>query len=424
MKWWNLKTIRVMVGLMVIFAFALGSFPALANVTIRVWKGPHTGDDAAVFADVIAAFEADHPGVKIKYTPTPWDTIIEKYTTAFAAGNPPDIFYGFTGGYVDSVVPMCYDFREIYTEEELEFIKKGIADSLLMETTVNGKLIAIPYFVAGASFVYNKDLLEEGGFNMPPDTLEEQLEYARALTKDLDGDGTIDQYGYGQLSYETAEAKPEFFLFAYGCNLMNENMDDIDCDREEGLEAFKYIDQLWNIDKSAVPIGLYPGTTMTDAFFDSKFVMWNTHNQIVANLKDYPDFNLGVALMPKGPGENLAGGRGTYAGSGFWCIPEDTKYLELAKEFVLYLYKPEYQIPITKVFGFMSASTELEVELDPIVADFAKSILNYGVPYRFSPRVNEVKESVWNAMRALQSGAIGPEEAWRQAVENGRAAFE
>jgi ABC-type glycerol-3-phosphate transport system substrate-binding protein len=141
-------------------------------------------------------------------------------------------------------------------------------------------------------------------------------------------------------------------------------------------------------------------------------------------LADYPDFNIGVAKMPRGPGTNLADGRGTYAGSGFWCIAESTKNLELAKDFVLKLYDPMYQKEIAKAFGFVPSNTDIKMEMDPIGKAFADVSLNYGVPYRFGPHVNEVKEAVWRAMQALQSGAVGPMEAWEQAVSEGEAALQ
>jgi ABC-type glycerol-3-phosphate transport system substrate-binding protein len=426
MKKRRVLTVSIIVAVLILsFVLILaGSGKKEEGGVIRVWKGPHTGDDAAVFADVIAAFEAENPGATVEYTPTPWDTIIEKYTTSFASGNPPDIIYAFTGGYVDGVVGQCYDLREIYDDEGFAYLKKGVADSLLSETTVDGKLVAIPYFTAGASFVYNIDLLKEAGFDRPPDTVEELVEYARAMTKDIDGDGKIDQYGYGQLSYDTAEAKPEFFLFAFGFDLFNSDMSSIGYESRGALDAFKLIDRLWNKDQSAVPIGLYPGTTMTDAFFDNKFAMWVTHNQIVAHLADNPGFNMGVSQLPQGPGKGFAGGRGTYAGSGFWCIAEATKHLELAKNFVSKLYDPKYQKPIAMAFGFIPSNTNIKMDLEPIPKAFADVSLNYGVPYRFGPHVNEVKEAVWRAMQALQSGAVGPEAAWDQAVSEGKAALQ
>jgi len=413
----------IAVSFVVVFAAGNGG-KTEKEAVIRVWKGPHTPDDNAVFADVIAAFEEENPGATVEYTPTPWDTIIEKYTTAFASGNPPDIIYAFTGGYVDGVVGHCYDIRDIFDDEEFAYLNKGVADSLLGETTVDGKLIAIPYFTAGAAFVYNIDLLNEAGFDRPPDTVEELVAYAKALTKDFNGDGKIDQYGYGQLSYDTAEAKPEFFLFDYGYNLFNEDMSGIGYSDSGALDAFKLIDRLWNVDKTAVPIGLYPGTTMTDAFFDNKFAMWVTHNQIVAHLENYPDFNMGVAKMPQGPGTNLADGRGTYAGSGFWCIAEATKHLELSKKLVSKFYDPMYQKEIAKAFGFVPSNTDIKMEMDPIGKAFADVSLNYGVPYRFGAHVNEVKEAVWRAMQALQSGAVGPRDAWEQAVSEGESALQ
>jgi multiple sugar transport system substrate-binding protein len=394
------------------------------EILITIWKGPNTDHDPEIYADVIGAFEAKHPGVNVELIPTPWASIAEKYGTAFAAKTNPDIIYGFTGGYVDAVMPMVYDYREIFTERELKFMTTGVAESMLLEsTTADGRLVGIPFYAAPQSLTWNMDLLAEEGFDRPPDTLEEMLEYAKALTKDLDGDGKIDQWGWGQLSYDVAEQKPEHFLYQFGATLMNDTLDDVGYDNEAGLDAFKYIDRLWNVEKVAVPIGLYPGTTMIDAFFDGVYAMLQAPGQIVTNLKDYPEFNLMAGPMPQGPQVRFAGGRGTYAGSGFWCIAKNTKNLELVKEYVKMLYDPKFSVPIARETGFFPVNSEVTIELEPISQGYFES-LKFGVPYRFSPHVQEVKEAVWDAMQALQAGAVDPEEAWEQAVENGRAAFD
>jgi len=398
---------------------------ASEEVVIRIWKGPHAAEEREkIFNDLIDAFEADHPGVTIEFTNTPWDTMIEKYTTAFASGNPPDIFYSFTGGYVDSVMPQCVDYREAFSDEELDFILKGIPENLLAEFTIGDKLLGAPWLTIGNTLVYNIDMLQEAGYDAPPQTWEEQLEYCIALTNDIDNDGNIDQYGYGQLTYDTAEAKPEYFLYEAGFELFNKDMSGIDYDDEGAIAAFEYIDQLWNIEKVAVPVGLYPGTTMIDAFFDGKFAMWQCHAQINVVAREHPDFNMGVSLMPAGPGTDLLDGRGTYVGQGAWTIAQDTKNLDIVKEFLMYFYDPEYLIPILERFGFTASRADVTPDLDQVVLDFAESYVNYGIPYRFGTEVNEVKESVWNAMQSLQSGAIGPDDAWMEAVENGNAAFE
>ncbi len=396
---------------------------AAEEIIINVWKGPNTDHDPEIFAPVIAAFEADHPGVKVVITPTPWDTIAEKYSTAFASGNPPDVIYSFTGGYVDAVVPSCYDLKEIYSEEDFAFMTTGVSDSLMLEGTLNdGKLIGIPCYGGGATLVWNIDLLTQAGFTKPPDTLEELREYAKALTK-TEG-GKVVQYGWGELSPDTAEQKPEHFLYEYGVTLLNETLDGIGYDNEEGLNAFKFIDTLWNVDKTAVPIGLYPGTTMYDAFFDGKYAMIQAPGQISTFIPEGKTFNMMAAAMPKGPGVNLAEGRGTYAGSAMWSIAEQTKNLEVVKEFVKLLYDPKYNVELALTFNAFPCNSKAEVgELTPFQQGMREA-LKYGVSYRFSPVINEVKNAVWKAMEALQAGSIGPEEAWQQAVENGNAAFE
>jgi len=125
-----MKKTRIILTLMMIF-FLLFSFhmlfaageegaPPGEEILITIWKGPNTDHDPEIYADVIGAFEAKHPGVNVELIPTPWASIAEKYGTAFAAGTNPDIIYGFTGGYVDAVMPKCHDYREIFTKKELD----------------------------------------------------------------------------------------------------------------------------------------------------------------------------------------------------------------------------------------------------------------------------------------------------------------
>ncbi|MCL4385732.1 MAG: sugar ABC transporter substrate-binding protein [Cyanobacteria bacterium] len=393
--------------------------------TIVIWKGPHADKERETkFNEVIDAFEKDNPGVKIDFVNTPWDSIVEKYTTAFASGNPPDIFYSFTGGYVDGVIDKCLDFKEIFTPEELAFITKGIPENLLAEFTVGGKLIGVPWTTIGNTLVYNEKMLSDAGFTSPPKTWDEQLEMCKKLTKDTNGDGKPEVYGYGQLSYDTAEAKPEYFLYEAGVTLFNDDMTGIGYDKDQAKAAFEYIDKLWNKEKVAVPIGLYPGTTMIDAFFDGKFAMWQCHSQINVAWKNHPDFKMAAAPMPAGPGTNLNEGKGTYSGSGAWSIAKDTKNLEAVKKFLMYFYDPKYLTTVLNNFGFTPSRTDLNMELDPFIKTMADSYLKYGITYKFGSQVNEVKEAVWDAIRSLQSGAISPEDAYKQAVENGKAAFE
>lgn len=63
---------------------------------------------------------------------------------------------------------------------------------------VDGKWYAIPMLVyTGAAVYYDRDLLQDMGLDDPhPDwTVDEFIAYGQRLTRDIDGDGTVDQWG-------------------------------------------------------------------------------------------------------------------------------------------------------------------------------------------------------------------------------------
>ena len=73
--------------------------------------------------------------------------------------------------------------------------------------TYDGKIWGIPWYVNTLNLLCNWSLFEAEGITEPPKTWEEFFEYAQRLTKDTDGDGKIDQWGFhlGRYSQEKRE---------------------------------------------------------------------------------------------------------------------------------------------------------------------------------------------------------------------------
>lgn len=71
--------------------------------------------------------------------------------------------------------------------------------NLLKMSEFKGQLVAIPWFTDCRALFYRKDLLAAEGIPEPTTswTWDQFLTYAKKLTKDLNGDGIIDQYGFG-----------------------------------------------------------------------------------------------------------------------------------------------------------------------------------------------------------------------------------
>ena len=398
-------------------------------VTIRVWKGIHVEDEGWVnFPEWLGDFEEKYPWVTIEWTGVAWADMRTLMNTAFAAGEPPDVFYSFTGGYVDEVMQFCHDFKEIYTEEEYAEITKGLTDEMLADFVVDGKQVGIPFFGGPNFFVWNKDMFERAGLDpdTPPDTWEELITFAKALTIDTDGDGKIDQWGFGQRSYESGAAKPEQFLWQAGFNLLNDDRTDIGYDDEGAIAAFEMVEKLWQIEKVAVPLGLYPGDTIQNAFFEERFAMWMHGTGVFRQMeKDGIELNIDGGPFPAGPGTHFAGGRGAPAGWGCWSIAEDTKHLELVKEFVYDFLSDPVKIGLSaNRMMAVPASSEAVFNADTIALIRSFENAKYGVGYPYGLVINEVLEAINNAFQAVQLGQLDARSAWEQAVEEGRRAFQ
>jgi multiple sugar transport system substrate-binding protein len=82
----------------------------------------------------------------------------------------------------------------------------------------DGKLIGLPIVADVEILVYNKKMFEEAGIKEPPKTWDEVVQVGKKLTKDTDGDGRIDQYGFGLMGGRGPQAAGTFtnLYYAHG----------------------------------------------------------------------------------------------------------------------------------------------------------------------------------------------------------------
>lgn len=160
------------------------------------------GDAAekAAYERLVAEFRQRHPNIDVTLIHIPGQSDYRKRLGVdFAAGTPADIvllnyrrYAAFAakgaleplGPYLDqSTLLSPGDF---YTEAMTPFIWQGV-------------LMCIPQNLSSLVVYYNRDLFRAAGLPDPsPDwTWDEFLQTAQRLTRDPDGDGTIDQYGLG-----------------------------------------------------------------------------------------------------------------------------------------------------------------------------------------------------------------------------------
>jgi len=167
-------------------------------VTIKVMTF-FTIDTPEIEKAVVASFEADHPNIKIELEMLPFSDYFTKLKTVIAGGKAPD------------VVAMNFEnlqqFAALGALAELDpFIEAdGYDMSQYYDTTVGmhqyqGKQFGLPATFSTVPLFINKTLFDEAGVSYPDGTWtwDQLIDAGKKLTKDQDGDGIVDVYGYAQ----------------------------------------------------------------------------------------------------------------------------------------------------------------------------------------------------------------------------------
>jgi multiple sugar transport system substrate-binding protein len=178
---------------MSILLFASVSIAATPKITLEFpsWQAIEPGF-SDWWKELIAEFESTHPGVTIKLDQIPITRYVDTLVTRFAAGNPPDIVHIPTrnasilinNGWLEPLQNrLGPDFRDAWTP-------------LQSYLELNGDTYGVLLLGFGYVLYYNEKMFDDAGISIPK-TADELMNTAKALTRDTDGDGIIDQYGVG-----------------------------------------------------------------------------------------------------------------------------------------------------------------------------------------------------------------------------------
>lgn len=135
------------------------------------------------FDQLIAQFEKENPGVKVRWVDVPWADMQSKILTAVSAGTAPD------------VVNLNPDFaaqlagRNAWLELDgrvTEIDKAQYLPNIWKASTIQNKSFGLPWYLSTSITIYNKDLLQQAGVSQPPATYEELAQVAKQV-KDKTG---------------------------------------------------------------------------------------------------------------------------------------------------------------------------------------------------------------------------------------------
>lgn len=147
--------------------------------------------------EIYDGFKAAFPNIKVTVDTTPWGDYMTKLKTQLAANNPADCFIT-DSGYLQSLggKDAVLDIKGV-VDRDLD-PEQYVSSALYSGLDAEGHLWGVPHAMNSIAILYNKDLFDEAGIDYPTAdwTYEEMFDIAKKLTKDTDGDGEMDIYGY------------------------------------------------------------------------------------------------------------------------------------------------------------------------------------------------------------------------------------
>jgi putative chitobiose transport system substrate-binding protein len=167
----------------ILFALAAMLFmPAAANAAaaeqkIEFWTFSMKPKFTPFFESVARRYEAANPGTKVEWVDFPWDVIQTKLVTRIVAGTPPAL--------VNLNLPWADEYARdgllLPVDDLLGPARANYIPALLEDLRFKGRTYGFPMYSNVAVVAYNTAIFKAAGLTRAPNSLDEQLAFARQI---------------------------------------------------------------------------------------------------------------------------------------------------------------------------------------------------------------------------------------------------
>ncbi len=409
-----MKKLLLVLVVALVFLFNINTTHASdsEDITIHLWHQMEPSN-RKVLNSLVREFEKKNPHIKLVALHKGTEEVRTGFqaAAAFTSGGP-DLVYGpmdQVGPFEvmkleDSDKSIIAPLEDLYSEDFFaRFLPAG-------KVRYKGHIYQLADRLGNhLALVYNKKLFRQAGLEGPPQTMQELIEYGQKLTKDLDGNGEIDQWGLVWNYTEPFWYIP--FFAGYGGRVFDENNNPT-LDTPAAVKAYELIGRMR--DKYKIIPKECDYTIADNSFNQGKAAMIINGDWSWTKYMDSPHVDFGLARIPK------------IEETGLWCSPMvsakgysinshvEGEELQATKKVLRFLTSKEAQRRFTKeVKSAPSLKVLAEdpvIKNDPVLKISAKQI-KVG---HLMPIIPEMR-AVWDAMRpALQNyiaGAMSAEQA-------------
>jgi multiple sugar transport system substrate-binding protein len=288
--------------------------------------------------EMIAGFQAEHPGTSVFYTPDQ-DNLGEEMLASMQAGTAPDVFQG------------CCDYFPVWAQQNYVLDLRPFVEADLDQETIDdwdraqyasfflpdGRQYGLPKYHGALALYYNKDLFDAYGVPYPSDTWnhDDYLDAMRALTHDRDDDGQTDLWGS---MLEPIWDRLQIHINAWGGHLVDPD-DPTRCllAEPEALEALEWVRaRMWDDNVMAAPLDVHNMGTR-QAFVAERVAMVEDGSWALKDILAGANFRVGVTPMPAGPARRV-----TLATTDGFGIYARTRHPDMAWALLKFLISKDY----------------------------------------------------------------------------------
>lgn len=408
---WLAMALVLMVTLVGLFGAGCGASQTNQKAVIRfsTWG---SAEEIAVIRSLIEEFEAKHPDTQVDLIHIP-ENYFQKLHILIAGDLTPDVMF------VNSLSFPMYAENDIFAPLDSYLSVKDattLSRSTFFEAAVKalsweGHVYAVPRDVSNLVVFYNRDLFDQAGLN-PPNanwTLEDMRTLGQKLTRDLDGDGSRDQFGVSFL------AKPPLFwlpfVWSQGGDVFNPEMSRFVMGQPVAVNALQFYADLrnrWHAAPTRMEVG---SASMSQLFLQGKLAIMVSGRWTVPVLRQQAKFNWDVAPFPTGKNGSRVG----IDASGY-AISRKTANPDACWALVSFLSSRQAQEAFAQSGLIVPARKDVAqapafLSAPPAHGRVFIDIIESGVPTHVPERWNEIAEELNLALEPVWEGTQTAKDA-------------
>ena len=364
---------------------------------------------------LIDEFNNDNTDIQVKLIfQGLYDDMKTKLINAVRTGDLPDVAQ-IAIEYLDVFI---YDNRiEPITDYISEEDKNDILAQFWNGVMREREIYAFPFNQSVQVLYYNKDAFKKAGLDpeKPPKTWNEVIEYGEKLTRDFDGNGTIDQWAV-LVSLEGVFGFTPL-IRQVGGEFLNENRTKALFNSEEGVKVMQLVlDMAYKYKIMPSNWTLFEGT---NAFLQGKIAMGPITCAGIKFAEENLPWELGIAPLPYIENKSVLLG-----GAGLVIFTKSAARKRASLNFIQWLTKKENSIQWHKETGYLpirkSAIESFELQsFHKLNPNYKVPVdqLSYSRPPDFTPYLPQIDQIIRFAIENIMLNQKDPDKTLNLAAD-------